>query len=1248
MTDEALTEEQQAAVATLDRDVLVTASAGTGKTRVLTHRFTHIVEQGLAAADEILTLTFTEKAAREMKERIVKRFDDLGREEDRRRVETAYIGTIHSFCARALRENALEAGVDPHFTQLEPAEAAMLQRQVYDSLIRRKYSEACPFAEFTLSEVEGLRAGSELVERGGAVVELLSEFDLGTLRDILFSAYGYMRSLGKRPPELVIAAPADLDGRAQEARQALEAVLALPRSTKSTSKLLDALNAQRRDTACCAPTELLQAREFDWATYDQVCGLAGLLAGNVGSRDQKAVIGGAKGCVLAFAGALLAVGARAHAQALRELLAELDADYSAAKDEQGFLDFDDLLAKTRDLFGTPQAPTPTALRYRERFKFFLMDEFQDTNRLQMSVVAPIVRPGASFTVGDAKQSIYRFLYADVDVFLQRERELAAKGGASLPLSRNFRSHPDLLAFTNALFGAMWQEAGFPFEAATAAVRFGPREGPRVEVLLVERGETMRDARAREANALARRIGGITGLGASPPLLLTEAGNERPATFGDVLVLFRATSDIQLYEDALTQYDIPYYTVSGRGFYDTREVQDLRNLLAAVENPLDDVALAAVLRSPLVGISDEGLYWLGAPPVASERDEDALQPQAAGRIATRLEQLEELANLRPQDRERLTEFRKLFRSLRESTAGSRVADILEQAIHRTDYDLKLLCQRNGRRRYANVEKLRQIALSFQSKARFGLRDFLEHLEALKVLAERETEAAAEAEDSDVVRLMTVHQAKGLEAPIVVVADLGRALRHSPGPALLSAEGELALRLKHPVKDETAKPESYARLEQAAGADERAENQRLFYVACTRAKEHLLLSGCMEGRDDNESREGKEPPLDKPYAALDSWALWIRKFLGLGQTPAREGECVRVGDTTVLARSDGPPLEVDGRSRRPLIGRFRARLEAGEELDVKSPAGGAEVEDALRRAQEVAERLSAGATPAPALVCITVTGATHYAACPRAYQFADIEHLPPLDPARGGPEPVEGPEHDLRRDREDEPAARRDEDEPRDRGTRLHDVLSRIDFHADFEQEVQRLTGDLPEDARDDARDVLRRFRQAHFAKASWAKGRLPTVALAKAGLWDELAEAQSQPGGLYRETPFVMRLVRDGAVGLLRGKADALMRREGAWTIIDYKTGARHDDEYRRQVSLYALACRELLGAAPRRGIVYYLDQRAGEPDEFDIEDAMLEGAAANVETALTGIAAGHFPRREGDACRGCGYAGACRDRPDSA
>ena len=1215
---EVLTEEQQAAAATLDRDVLVTASAGTGKTRVLTHRFTHIVEQGLAAADEILTLTFTDKAAREMKERIVKRFDDLGREEDRRRVESAYIGTVHSFCARALRENALEAGVDPHFTQLEPAEAAMLQRQVYDSLIRRKYSEG------------GLVLRSEVaspLRTVAAVVELLSEFDLGTLRHILFSAYGYMRSLGKRPPELVIAAPADLDGRAQEARQALEAVLALPRSTKSTSKLLDALNAQRRGTACCAPTGLLQAREFDWATYDQVCGLAGLLAGNVGSRDQKAVIGAAKGCILAFAGALLAVGARAHAQVLRELLAEFDADYSAAKDEQGFLDFDDLLAKTRDLFGTPQEPTPTALRYRERFKFFLMDEFQDTNRLQMSVVAPIVRPGASFTVGDAKQSIYRFLYADVDVFLQRERELAAKGGASLPLSRNFRSHPDLLAFTNALFWAMWQEAGFPFEAATPAVRFGPREGPRVEVLLVERGETMRDARAREADALARRIGEIAGLGASPPLMLTEAGNERPATFGDVLVLFRATSDIQLYEDALNQYDIPYHTVSGRGFYSTREVQDLRNLLAAIENPLDDVALAAVLRSPLVGISDEGLYWLGAPPVASERDEDALQPQGAGRIASRLEQLEALPNLRPQDRERLTEFRKLFRSQRESAAGSRVADILDQAIQRTDYDLKLLCQRNGRRRYANVEKLRQIALSFQSKARFGVRDFLDHLEALKVLAERETEAAAEAEDSDVVRLMTVHQAKGLEAPIVVVADLGRGLRHSAGPALLSAEGELALRLKNPVKDETAKPESYVRLEQEAAADERAEDQRLFYVACTRAKEHLLLSGCVAGGDDNESGEGREPPLDKPYAALDSWALWVRKLLGLGQTPAREGKCVRGADfqsanqmagynpapPAVLVRSDGPPLEVDGRSRRPLIGRFRARLEAGEELDVKSPAGGAEVEEALQSAQEVAERLSAGATPAPALARITVTGVTHYAACPLCYQLGDIERLP---------------EHGLRRETEDELPTGRDDDEPRDRGTRLHDMLSRIDFHADFEQEVQRLTGDLPEDARDDARDVLRRFR----------RGRL----------WDELAKAQSQPGGLYRETPFVMRLVRDGAVGLLRGKADALMRREGAWTIIDYKTGARHDDEYRRQVSVYALACGELLGAAPRRGIVHYLDRRAGEPDEFDIDDAMLEQAAADVETALTGIAAGHFPRREGDACRGCGYAGVCRDRPDSA
>lgn len=1184
MADEALTPEQQAAVETLDRDLLVSAGAGTGKTRVLTHRFTHIVEQGRAAVDEILALTFTEKAAREMKERIVRRFAARGRADDRRRVETAYIGTIHSFCARVLRENALEAGVDPRFTQLPEAAAAMLQRQVFDALMPGACSSAEP------AEV------------------LLSEFSLPELREIVLSLYAHARRLGKRPAELVTAAAPDLGALADQARAAVAAALALAQAPASKA-LRDALAAvqEARDRV----TALLEAREFAWGAYDELGQVARLFKGSVGAREQKPIIADAKQGLLAFAGGLLGIGASARAQALRELLGEFDAAYRAAKDEQGLLDFDDLLTAARDLFGTPAQPTPTALGYRDRFQFFLMDEFQDTNRLQMAVVAPIIRPGRSFTVGDAKQSIYRFLYADVDIFRERERALAEGGGANLALARNFRSHPAVLAFTNAFFGELWAQQGLAAGGLAPGRQFGERAGPRVEALLVAPGGNLREARAREAEALARRIGELVGFGDSPALTLTGAERVRPATPGDVLVLFRATTKIQPYEDALSRYDLPYYTVSGRGFYHTQEVQDLRNLLAAIENPLDDVALAAVLRSPLVGVGDAGLYWLGAPAPSGPRDEDEPPPQGAGRIAAGLERAERLGGLAPPDRERAAAFRSLFHRLRQLAAGSRVAEVLEAAVRASDYDLKLLCQRNGRRRYANLEKLRQLALAFQSQARFGLRDFLDHLQHLQVLAERETEAATEAEDSDVVRLMTIHQAKGLEAPIVVVADLGRRLTFDLKPALLSSRGELALRLKHPLRDETVKPPDYEELEQAAIAADRAEDTRLFYVACTRAQEHLLLSGCVEASAD-EPGQVKGPPLGRPYAGLRSWAQWVMQFLGLGELPPPQGRVMQAGEVPVLVRSDAPPLAAERRTDRPLAARFRAQLEAGEELGLASLDPQAEVEGLVREAQATAARVTAKTAAPAAQVTISATAALRYAACPRRYELADIARLPEPGFAHGEQERT---------------AANRGDEDPPTRGERLHELLSKLDLQADFERELKRLLDDLPADARADAEAVLRRFRSGP--------------------LWDDLAAAQREAGALHRETPFVLRL--DG--GLLRGKADVLLRRAGGWMVVDYKTGARHDQEYRGQVVLYALACRELLtcGTAalgcepstPTRGIIYYLDADAGEPETFAITGEMLDSAAAALQRALAGIAGGDFPRRDGGACGRCGFLQVC-------
>jgi len=716
-------------------------------------------------------------------------------------------------------------------------------------------------------------------------------------------------------------------------------------------------------------------------------------------------------------------------------------------------------------------------------------------------------------------------------------------------------------------------------------------------------EGSRDRREREAQVIARRIAEMTGMTGAPPMELTEGDRSRPVRCRDIMILFRATSDIQMYEDALADRGLPYYTVKGRGFYTSDEVQDLARLLAVIENPTHDVAMAAVLRSPLVGASDEALYWLGAPAEPIEGDEEAPEPPAAGRIARRLEKLEDLTNLSAGDRKRLAAFRALLRDLRQAAARRSIADLLEDAIRGSDYDLKVLCQRNGRRRYANIAKLRGVALAFQEDSGFALRHFIDYLETLQTLAERETEAATEAEEADVVRLMTIHAAKGLEAPVVIVADLDRRQKADADRAILSDSGELALRLSSPTGDKVANPPDYERLRAQADAADRGEDKRLFYVACTRAQEHLILSGC--GLQSAPAK-GKAAGAPRSYGELGTWGQWVMKFLGI--TPRGGGDAplpftltlplpfdrLRAGSERERSMVAHPP-------GAPLLARFRAESAEGRPLDISLICAECDVGQLGAEAQAVGDRI-ASAAPSPTRPIISVTDALCYQACPRRYRLQAVELLP----EEGYPQ-----QHDNEENRH---LDRDDDLDPRDRGTMLHDLLYRLDFAADFDQELERLTRRLSEAERADARRVLEQFHRSD--------------------LWRLLAEADKQ-GTLRRETPFVIKL----GDGLLRGLIDALIRGDVA-TIVDYKSGGARDGEYRDQALLYALACRDLLGVAPGRGIIYYLD--AGQAESFGIGEAALEKAAAQLEQVMRGLASGDFERRDGPACATCGVREACR------
>lgn len=721
-----LTDEQERAVARRSGSLLLAAGAGSGKTSVLVERFVRAVQEDGMAPGRILAITFTERAAGELRQRVRARLLALGEREAARETEAANVSTFHAFCARLLRINPVQAGVEPGFEILEEAVATRLRTLAF--------SEA--LADFLAGE-------------RSEAVDLVAAYGADPLRTMVLGAYAQLRSQGQAQPRL-------------------------PSEPRQTS-----MNIEHRDVDALG-----------------ACALIGELLERFGTR------------------------------------------YAERKRTRGALDFDDLELDARALL---QTHAEVRESWAERIQLLMVDEFQDSNPRQLQVLAELERDNL-FTVGDELQSIYSFRHADVGLFRERRQRLAREA-ASLELTRNFRSLPPILAAVKRIFS---ERIGEHFTALTPARSAGEGSGqgdePIVELLLTDRrgweGYPGDEAlvglvqatlwRQAEASLLAQRIAQLLANG--------------EAQAGEVVVLLRALGDLPVYESALRRCGLRTLAGVG-GFWSHQQTGDLLAWLRALANPLDELALYSTLASPLVGLSSDALALLARS--ASE--------QARGVWQAILERSTELDALLPvRDRERVAAFRELFASERKRAALHPIADLLRRVIRATDYDAHVLSLSWGERRLANVHKLIGMARSFEAREGRDLRGFLDQVAHLQgALAGREAEAPAGNPQSrgagaqlDAVRLMSIHAAKGLEFPVVCVADLGREpnLRM---PDLLFDEvgGRLGLRLQRLGDSETVSALSYEELREERCAAQEEEEDRVLYVACTRAENRLLLSGAL---------------------------------------------------------------------------------------------------------------------------------------------------------------------------------------------------------------------------------------------------------------------------------------------------------------------------------------------------------------------------------------------------------------------
>ena len=847
--ERAWTAEQLRAIARRDGDLLLDAGAGSGKTSVLVERFVlSVLDDGIDAA-RILTITFTEKAAAELRDRIRARFHELGAAEEARATEGAFISTIHGFCARVLRAHALAAGLDPRFAVLDRAQAEPLAAAAFDDALQ------------------------ELSERGAAAVELLAAYGPGLLRAATRGAYAQLRSAGMIEPRLPATAGADLDAEVDAARAALaSAAAALAAELEAvTAPGASVLEARDRVERCL---ELLQAPDL-WP---------GELAAVRLARNGAALC--TEGC-MSYAEALARFrrSCADHAAVpvrdlLDELLAAFGAHYARRKRAAAGVDFEDLELLCRRLLS---ADAELRERYGSRFDRIMIDELQDTNRVQLELVELLAR-GNLFTVGDAQQSIYGFRHADVSLFESRGELLEARG-ARETLETNFRSRPEILDAVNAGFAVAAGERFRPLRAGRSAPA-APE--PLVELVLVDKGaDWMQDGvaspwRQGEARALADRLTELV------------AGGVAPA---QIVVLIRATTDMRAYERALEERGLPTYVIGGRGYWSHPQVVDLVSYLRVLANPRDEEALYSVLASPLVGASLDALVLLAAAARRCGSDPWSLLRDPA----------DELDGLAAQDVRRLESFAGWAMAQRALVGRVAPEELIDAALEQTGYDVEMLALPGGRRRLANVRKLMRLAREHEQAHGPGLRGFLELVadrQSGRGADPRESEAPVEGEGLDAIRLMTIHRAKGLEFDVVCVADLGRSPRPPAEIVRIGADGRLGLRLARAGAGGREPALDYQALGEERRASEELEERRLFYVAMTRARERLILSGAC--RFDGWAGEGRSTGGGPIAWIAPAFVPDLGEVLNRGPAEVELGGvpiAVRIGRPEECAPADG---------------------------------------------------------------------------------------------------------------------------------------------------------------------------------------------------------------------------------------------------------------------------------------------------------------------------------------------------------
>ncbi len=861
------TSEQKKVIDLRDRDILVSAAAGSGKTAVLVERIVNriCVDNPPVDIDRMLVVTFTKAAAAEMRERVSRAIDSLKEQkpddENLQRqstlVHNALITTIDSFCLFVVQNNFAQLNLDPDFRIGDQAELKLMLKdalaQVFEDNYAREDNEEFINLIDTYSKGRNDSAVRQMVEdiyyKSGSsswprkwMNSLLRLYDIKSAKqledsEIIKEIVDYSRVL--------------LEEAVQELTMAKDLASATPGLEKyalTLSEDIALFDGMADVTGYVGMQELLNKISFGRiAVIRKFDGDEKKKERVKSMRDAtKKKVDGIKQKYFGMSIELMYEQLERQRPFVKELI-RLSLEFydamEAVKTRKRVFDFSDIEHFALRILVDEQTlePTETAREFSKHFEEIMIDEYQDSNQVQEDILTAISREhqgvGNMFMVGDVKQSIYRFRMARPELFMEKYNTYTSDDSAHqrIDLHKNFRSRNEVLDFTNDIFykimAADLGNVQYDDDAALYPGASYPKETMRPELLLVDYkdedlSEIIEDKVQIEALLIANRIRSLMENG-----MVTDkkTGQLRAVQYRDIVILSRSVATWgNTVAAVLKDCDIPAHVESNTGYFSSYEIQVILSMLRILDNPLQDIPMAAVLASPIVGMDDEELAQIRS----------AFKGVSFAQAA-----LSAMAGEDGYEDEKLKAFALVFERLRGAVADTPIHELLYRMLDETGFYRYASAMPAGKRRRQNIDMLIEMAAAYEKTSYKGLFHFVRYIDIQQKYEIDYGEADTAGENDDVVRIMTIHKSKGLEFPVVFVSGLGKGFNTQDTKSDLVIHEKLGLGLVEKTKSPRTKRPSLIRneIESRIKRENLGEELRVLYVALTRAKEKIILTG-----------------------------------------------------------------------------------------------------------------------------------------------------------------------------------------------------------------------------------------------------------------------------------------------------------------------------------------------------------------------------------------------------------------------